>query len=346
MFLNTDYITPAELTGYARAALKDLPDNQFALASFLPNRDVDDLEYRFVRGGEGLVEAATYRSYDTEAPISSRPGLTRVAGELPPISRKIRMSEYDRLRQRKLDGAVAGQIERDSLRLIRQVAARIELARGEALADGKITLAENGLVATVDFGRAAGNTVTAGTAWTPSAGTPLTDLLAWRDAYIAANDGVEPGAILTSNTVINVMLRNEEFRNFAGNLIGGVPNLVTRSVLDQILSAYGLPPIVEYNVQMNVNGVTKRVIPADRVLLLPAATTPDNEDGTDLGATLWGTTAEALSQDYEIDETEAPGIVAGAYETKDPVALWTKASAISMPILANPNLSFSADVLA
>jgi hypothetical protein len=41
---------------------------------------------------------------------------------------------------------------------------------------------------------------------------------------------------------------------------------------------------------------------------------------------------------------EEPGIVAGSYEDEDPIALWTKASAIGLPILANPDLSMVADV--
>lgn len=343
MFLNTDYIEPAELTGYTRAALADLPINQFALAQWLPNRFVDDLEYRFNRGGEGLLEAAAFRAYDTESPIGSRPGLVRVAGELPPISRKVRMSEYDRLRQRKLEDAIRGELMSDAVRLMRQIAARIELARGEALADGRITLDENGMSGEVDFGRDPGNTVSAATSWAASGGQPLTDLLNWRDAYITANDGLEPGAILTSKEVVAYMLRSQEIRELAASM-AGTPNIVSRTLLNQVLEAHGLPPVYEYNVQVRVNGSAQRVIPQDRLLLLPAPSDPNSEEGTDLGASLWGTTAEAMSDSFGIDETEAPGIVAGVYETADPVALWTKAAAISLPVMANPNLSFSADV--
>lgn len=345
MLLNVDYITPSELTGYTRAGLADLPLNRFALAQWLPNRDVDDLEFRFNRGGEGLLEAASYRAFDTESQVGSRPGKVRVTGELPPISRKIRLSEYDRLRQRKLDEAIRGELMSDSLRMMRAVAARIELARGEALANGSIVLNENGMIGTIDFGRDAGHTTTAATVWSDTAtATILTDLLAWRNTYIATNDGEEPGALLTSNLVIPHMLRNAEFRALAGTT-AGTPSVITRPLLNEILAAHGLPPIYEYNAQVKVNGASKRVIPSDRVLFLPAPVDPADVEGTDLGASLWGTTAESLSPRFELTEEEAPGIVAGVYETQDPVSLWTKAAAIAVPILANPNLSFSADVL-
>src|SRR5262245_44638536 len=129
MLLNTDYILPAQLTGYVRAGLADQPVNRFALAQWLPNRPIDDLEYRYDKGGEGLIEAAKIRSYDGESGIGKRPGVTRVTGELPPISRKIRLGEYDRLRQRQEpDATIRNRIMDDGMRMARAVAARVELA--------------------------------------------------------------------------------------------------------------------------------------------------------------------------------------------------------------------------
>jgi hypothetical protein len=340
MLLNTEYITPVELTGYARAALGDLTINQFTLSTWLPNRQIDDLMYRFTRGGEGLTEAATFRSYDTESPIGARPGISRVTGELPPISRKIRLGEYDRLRQRRADNAIRDAILDDATRMVRAVAARLEMARGEALYTGKITLNENGVIATVDFGRKAGHTVTASPLWSDLTGShPITDLMSWRDTYVASN-GSEPGAILTSRKVVALLLQNAQIKNLAYPS-GTQAALVTQSAVNNVMEAFGLPPIAVYDAQVKVNGSAARVIPDNRVLYLPAA-----GPSTDLGATLLGTTAESLEPDFGLDnEMDQPGIVAGAYSTKDPVAVWTKAAAIGLPVLANPDLTFSATVL-
>ncbi len=344
MLINTDYVTPTELSGYVRAALADMQVNRFTLARFLPNRTIDDLQYRFDRGGaEGLAEAATFRSYDTESPVGSRPGVTRVTGELPPVSRKIRLGEYDRLRQRRLDNRVRSQILTDAERMTRAVAARIELARGEALYKGKIDLSENGIIASVDFGRAAGHTVNAGVAWTDTANaTPLTDLIAWKQTYQATN-GVAPGTILLSSAVTGLLLRNDEIRQLLSNA-NGVPNLVSNAQLQAIFQAHGLPPFEEYDAQVKVNGASQYIIPRDRVLLLPAPGDANDPESSEMGATLWGTTAESLEPEFGLEEGEEPGIVAGAYSTKDPVAVWTKAAAVSLPILANPDLSFAADI--
>ncbi|MFE0533828.1 major capsid protein [Streptomyces nigra] len=343
MLINADYITPAELTGYVRAGAADLAANQFTLARWLPNNEIDDLEYRFTRGGEGLIEAATFRSYDAESPIAARPGIARITGELPPISRKIRLGEYDRLRQRRLDGQVRNALMRDAIRMTRSVSARMELARGEALYKGKLELAENGVIATVDFGRKGSHTVVPSVAWTDPAAEILADLLAWKAVYVDSN-GQAPGAILTSERVVALMMRNDELRALV--YAGGVsqPSVIAISSINEALRAYGLPPVQTYEARVRVNGVSTRVIPDDRVLMLPASGDANDPESTDLGATLWGTTAESLDSDFGIEEGEEPGIVSGVYAEKDPPALWTKAAAIGLPVLANPDLTFCADV--
>jgi hypothetical protein len=93
MQLVTEYANPAKLSGYARAALADFEVNTFRLSNWLPSDVVDDLTYLFEKGGGGLVEAANFRAYDAESDIGIRAGATRVSGMLPPISRKIPVSE-------------------------------------------------------------------------------------------------------------------------------------------------------------------------------------------------------------------------------------------------------------
>lgn len=340
MYLFTDYIAPAELTGYTRAAFADLQVNQFTLSRFLPNQTINDLDYRFTAGGEGLVEAATFRNYDTPSPFGSRPGKQRVSGQLPPISRQIALGEYERLRARNAgDAEVRNTIEGDAVRMARAIAARMELARGEALVNGTLTLDENGVVATVDFGRDAGNTVTAGTVWTDTTNADvLTDLVTWVDAYVAIN-GSRPGVIVTSTARLRNMQRNAEIINaIAGSAAGRTR--VNVSELNELLESENLPRVEVNDQQVRVNGVDTRVIAEDKVLLLP---NPGTEDGSDLGATLWGTTAESLEPEYGLAGEEA-GIVAGNYKSENPIRIFTNAAGIGLPVLANPNLSFAADV--
>lgn len=342
MYLFTDYITPAELTGYVRAGFADLQVNRFTLSRFLPNSTINDLDYRFTTGGEGLIEAATFRNYDTPSPFGARPGKRRVSGQLPPISRQIALGEYERLRARNADDAeVRNVIEDDGVRMARAIAARMELARGEALVTGKVVISENGVVADVDFGRDAANTVTAAVAWTDTANaTILSDMVSWQDAYVAIN-GSKPAVALTSTARLRNMQRNAEIINAVAGSAAGRTR-VNLSELNDLLESEGLPRVEVNDAQVNVGGTATRVIAEDKFLYLPA---PGSEDGSDLGATLWGTTAESLEPEYGLEGDEA-GIVAGVYKQENPIRLYTNAAGIGLPVLANPNLSFAADVAA
>jgi hypothetical protein len=348
MLLTNNYVYPAEVTGYVRAAMADMAINAFTLSQYLPNEFVDDIEYRVAAGGTGLADAAAYRSYDAESPVGRRQTLIDVVGELPPMSLKTRSSEYDRLRMRKVtDQRIRDEIFNDARKLTRDIMARVELARGQTLVQGKTPVPELGT--TIDWKRSAAHTVTAATLWNAGSGTPdpLSDLMAWRDTYIATN-GVEPGSLVVSRKVWNVMLRNQAVRN---QLFPGVqqPSVVTTANLNEMLAAQGLPPVTVYQAQVRVNGVAQPVLDQNTALFLPAPVNSNAEDtgideDTQLGGVFWGTTAEALDPRYGIDESDLPGLVAGEFTEEDPAGLWTKVASINLPVLANPNLSFAATV--
>lgn len=345
MLLTENYAYPAEVTGYVREALADFELNRFTLSSFLPSENVDDIMYRVAAGGTGLADAATYRSYDAESPIGRRQPLSSVLGELPPLSLKTPLSEFDRLRLRRVnDQRIRDALFNDARRLTRDVAARVEYARGQTLVTGTTPIPELGV--TVDWDRDSSHTVQAVTAWTGAADI-LNDLMGWRDTYLSTN-GVEPGAILGSRKVWNLMLRNQDVRNqvFPG---ANQPSIVTQAALNQMLQAEGLPEFTLYQAKVNVGGVATLVIPDDVIVMLPPPVDGTAEDAgpiedTQLGGVFWGTTAESLDPRYGIVGDE-PGLVAGEYTEEDPVSLWTKVASINLPVLANPNLSLRARVV-
>lgn len=337
MFINTDYYTPRELTQYARMALADRPVNQFSFSRWLPDVRIDDLDYRFTTGGEGLIEAATFRQYDAPAQTAARPTVTRKSGELPAISRKIPLTEYNRLKQRANGGeSIGGLVKRDAVRLTKSIDAKLEYCRAQALVGGALTISENGVSATVTFGRDSGMSVTAAVTHATASTDVLTDLLTWRNAYIDLN-GEPPGVMVTGTTVLGYWLRNTGFRNYAYPG-GNAQTQLSPATLQQQFQDYGLPPIVICDRSVNLAGTSTKLLATDKVLFLPA-------DGSELGATLYGTTVEAIDADYDIEAVEAPGVVVGSWSTKDPITLWTKADAIALPVLANPSLAMVADVV-
>ncbi|WP_328742901.1 major capsid protein [Streptomyces caniferus] len=339
MQLIDEFATPAELTGYARAALADRPENAETLDRWLPNRTINDLSYRFTRGGGGLTEAANFRAYDAQSDVGVRPGGARVSGELPPISRKIPVGEYERIRRRNVDtqnAEIRDAMLDDGVRLARQIEARMELARGEALFTAGVNLNENGVQASVDFGRNAGHSVTAGTVWsTVASAKAYDDLQSWLDVYNATN-GRLPAYTLMSRKIYNFMRRNAQLLSLAANN-GTTPAVLTKDGLNNVLSEFDVPPVVIYDAQVSVNGTGTRVTPEDKILFLP-------EIGDAAGQTLWGVPVEADDPRYGLAGGQA-GIAVGAYKSEDPQTVWTRATAIALPVLAAPDLTFVADVL-
>lgn len=337
-----DLVDPAELTGFVREI--PYPAN-FTLNAFLPDRTFDDIE-AVINQVTRTNRAAKFRAYDAETPIGKRDAFTQRRVLLPPLGQKTVITEYERLQLERLRGAnedrIVNAVYDDAEINTRATQARMELARGDVLVDGKFTLAgENGLTLEADYGLAVGQLVTpAGAVWSNHAtATVLSDLRTWADAY-TDTAGEPPAALVTSRTVVSHALQNAEIRALVGSL-NGTPNIVTRGQLNAALEAHGLPPFIEYSTKVDVDGVTTAVLPADRVIFLPA-------DPTSLGYTAWGITAEALEligrDDFDFNVEDAPGLVSCVIKEGDPIRTWTKVAGTGMPVIVDATKLMVADV--
>ncbi len=343
-----DYIEPAVLTGFVREV--PTPYN-LALAQYLPDRQIGDIEAA-IDQVQRTNRAAQFRAWDSETPVSKRDSFSRTKVALPPLGMKLPIGEYERLMLERIrtggdnrNGYVEA-IYNDAAQLSREVRNRMELARGDVLVDGKFTLTgENGLTIEADFGLDPSHVVNASTVWSDHANaSPLLNLRAWVDDYVD-EVGERPGVMLTSNTVIGNLLLSAEIRAlfYRGQTLSGTPDLITQQQLTQVLQAYGLPEIREYNTKIDVNGSAVRVLPEDKVFLLP-------EDPSTLGYTAWGITAEALElasgQNPSLEFEDLPGLVGVVMKEGDPLRVWTKVGAVGMPLITDPRRLWVADVLA
>jgi hypothetical protein len=342
----TDLVDPQELIDYVRAWDIEVlrPEAQLTLDEFLPNRLVDDLEFKIRKGALNDVDVAEYRAWDTQPRMTARPGTTYIEGSLGPVSRQIPLGEEESLRiramERQNNDPIVSAIFDDAERMVRSVQARIELARGDVINDGKVTISENGLQLEADFGRSGSATKTAANLWTDtSLGKPLTDLLTWQEDYINLN-GVAPELVLMSRARLSNFALNTEMRQYAS--VGGTtPNRINMETVAAIMAAEGLPAIQIYDTSVRVNGVSTRVLPQNKVFLMPPKSEP-------VGHTFYGITAEAIELRSRglITQEAMPGVVAITLKNENPVQTFTLGTAIALPVTPNPNLIFDCTVAA
>jgi hypothetical protein len=226
MLLTSNYVYPAEVTGYVREALADFNINQFTLSRWLPNEFIDDIEYRVAAGGTGLADAATYRAYDAESPIGRSQPLSSLIGELPPISLKKRSGEYDRLRMRKVtDQRIRDALFNDARKLTRDIAARVEVARGQTLVTGTTPIPELGITS-AGAGRERTRSPRRRCGRTPRPTSSTTSCRGGTPTW--PRTGSTPARLVGSRRIFNLMLRNQAVRNqvFPG---ANQPSIVTQT---------------------------------------------------------------------------------------------------------------------
>lgn len=327
MALWTDVIKPADLTGFSRT-VAEAYDAAGTLATILPNQQVDDVVFSWKVNARSN-DVAQYRSFDAETPIGTSAGVEELVAKLAPVGLKKLLSEYDQLRRRGANSPETIQAAADRLatEVTKATIDRVERLRGEALVTGRLVINENGVRQTVDFERKAEFTKTAGVLWSAANADPIADIEAWRAEYVAEN-GEEPTDIIVSGRVFSALTKSDAVRGYFGN---SAPTLLTRDAVNSIVASYGLPTLSVYD--RTVAGT--RVIADNRVIMA----------NRNAGATVWGTTVEADDPRYGLAGGDLPGLVAGAYKEDDPNVVWIRANAITLPVLANSNLTIAATVL-
>jgi hypothetical protein len=340
-----DYITPAELTWYAREVPSPL---NLILEQFLPNVQINHIEAEI---GEvtRTNRAARFRSWDTPVGIGRRDYAESRRVKIPPLGQKLPVGEYEQLQLAlaRTGGndraAMIEEIYKDTDNNVRSIYNRVEIARGDILMDGKFSLVnEDGLTLEADFGLDAGNNVAPSTLWSDSAdASPLQDLRTWM-LYYATLNGARPGYMICGEQVIAALETADEVRqaaSYGGNIL---KPFVTDQELSAIFATNRFPSIVPYDTIIDWDGSNKRVLDANKVIFLP-------QNPQDLGFTAWGITAEALalvgSNNPQLTFSQAPGLVAVTTREGDPPRVWSKAGATVMPLIKDIRKLMVATVL-
>lgn len=340
-----EYIPAAQLTGYAR----ELPaPANLILEQFLPNQQINHIEVE-LDALEKTNRAAKFRSWDVPVGIGKRDRFTRRKVAIPPVGQKLPVGEQESilLALARTGGddraAMIEAIYNDTDNNVRSIYNAAELARGDLLSDGVVNLDGEGLELEADFGVPSGNLVTPGVLWSDTTNAvPLTNLRTWMQYYATLN-GFRPGYAIMSETIIADLAMNAQVRqalSYNGSIL---KPFATDQELAGVFANNRFPMIVPYDTIIDVDGVSTRPIPENKVVFVPP-------DPSLLGLTAWGITAEGLilsqGQNPQLSFAQAPGIVGVTTREGDPPRVWTKAGAVVMPVLRDPNKLMVATVRA
>lgn len=286
---------------------------------------------------------AQFHGFDTEAQTTFRVPVDTHNIEKGLIKVKINQSERMRelLRSGVRQDEMFDYIINDGVRLADQVVTRSKVAKNELMASGVVTIHENNLNLTVDYGVPAANTAY------QMDFSPIADI----DAQIqkVIDDATEQGVIITgmmtSRKNITKMRRNSLLQASI-NGSAGAGALVSAPALQAYLSEnYGIETIVTndltYGASATIgqNGrpsiVSERYYPDDKITFF--ATNP----GGRLGVGLWGDPPEVDAGNFfPVQGSNQPFVYVMQWMEKDPAVLWTKASGLFIPVLYNPNSLF------
>lgn len=292
---------------------------------------------------------AQFHGFDTEAQTTFRVPVDNHNIEKGLIKVKINQSERMRelLRAGVQNDEMYDYVINDGVRLADQVVTRTKVAKNELMATGKITIKENNLDLTVDYGVPAENT-----AYELDLSDGTKDIGAEIQAIIddATDKGVIITGMMTSKKNITKMRKHPSIQT-AINGSNAVGALVNRTAFDGFMQEeFGINTIVEndltYGASASIGSdgrpsiVTKRYFPQDVVTFF--ATNP----GGRMGVGLWGDPPEIdAGQFMDVNASSvSPYVYISQWMEKDPAVLWTKASGLFMPVLYNPNSLFIATV--
>lgn len=327
-------ISPDALTSFIR----NVPvDPQLALVNLFPTRffDTNRIDWaEFVKTNR----TASYRSFDGTIHVSSRDAGSGKWVELLPFSDSLNKGEYETIAQQiALLGGTnkAAQVRaayNDAERLVGTMNNRRELAWGDVLDDGKLTINEGGFSGEADYGVPANQIVSPAHLWSDHTNaTPLTDLDNWQDVRVSNGKG-RAGKMLLSRVYLGHLRRNKEIIDAVYGSTAG-RTMVNLSELNNLLSSNDLPVVAQtYDTQLVVETTQTRVLAQNKVIILP-------DDLGSLGFFAYGLSATALelakSNLAEMTFGDAPGIVGVVEKVGPPYREFTFVDAVGMPILTD-----------
>ena len=285
---------------------------------------------------------AQFHAFDVEAQKTLRVPIDSHNVEKGLIKVKIDQSERLRAllnRGVNTENRLREKVLNDAYNLAEEVFTRTKVAKNEMLYSGKVTIKENGLDLTVDYGVPAAN-LAKSLDFGAGASAPVDEqLLALTEE--ASGKGSPITGIYTSQAMISKLRKDASIQKaINGALMVG--QLIRRADLEAYLSEeFGISRVLindlHYSLPltMGTNGrpvvTDKRYYPQDKITFFSG-------DGY-VGTGIWGDTPSVTAQKFTGAETSevSPFVFVNQYCENDPDIVWTKAEGLFMPVLYNPN---------
>lgn len=299
-----------------------------------------EAEYFSATEGSNIPVAANVHALDTEAYIGSRDDFERVVLSPFFIKEKINQGENLRKTLRKL-GSVNGFDEvsmmfDDFATRSQRVAARADVMKHELLATGQITVNENGVDKVVDYGVPATNKIAF--TWSGATNTfnPLQDIR--NAARKVRASGYEVNTMVMSQAAYDVLSSHPALATALGGTLAEGRILDDTQVQEIVRRVSGISRIIineeRYRRQIATvrDGEPKyqvlRKFKEDSISFCYT-----NANGA-VGVGIWGVTPEEEAyQAFDSYSETGPFVTVTQWYTPDPVAIWTKASALHIPAL-------------
>lgn len=339
-----------------------VPEQDWLSIGFQPTRQNDPIDSLFddvrtnnlvaywqtIAAEYQIPMMAQFHAFDVEAQKTFRIPVDTHNIEKGLVKVKINQSERMRalLQSGVREDALYDYVIRDGVRLAEQVITRSKVAKNELMATGKITIKENNLDLSPDYGVAEDQT--------------SIELDLSPDADIASqlqnivDQALEKGVTLTgfqtARKNITRMRNNSVLQKaISGNIGAGA--LLSRTALDSYLETeFGLSRIITNDLTYGADAdigedgrpsiKTARYYPENKITFFAA-----NPSGR-LGTCAWGDPPESTAGNLSTGgySSDSPYVYIDQWTENDPKVLWTKASALFIPVLFNPSSLWIATV--
>ena len=296
--------------------------------------------YQTIASQYQIPMMAQFHGFDTESQTTFRVPVDTHNIEKGLI--KVKMNQSERLRALIRTGVRTDElydyVVGDGVRLADQVVTRSKVAKNELLASGKVTIHENNLDLTVEYGVEDEQTKE------KIDFAEGQDVIGQIQSIIdkAEAKGVILNTIVTSKAMISKLRKHKSVQT-AINGAYEVGAIVRRSDFDEFMNEeFGISTIITNDLTYGASSVikdgrptitTERYYPANKITFL--ATNPNGQ----VGEGLWGDPPEADVDGYITKGTDnvMPYVYVTQWQENDPAVLWTKASALFIPVLYNPS---------